>query len=156
MSQTLYFTEKGLVKYQAEIQKVQDELTALQSRIADVAETGGNQWHDNASYDYVTAEIRQNDKRLGDMIRILRQGTVVSKTTSNECVDIGTKVKVLWNGDEQEWQIGGYGESDFDHNVIAYNTPLASLIMGKKGGETVTGEIARRKVTIQIISINIS
>lgn len=155
MTKTVCFTERGLRKYQEEIDGVQNELTALQSRIADVAEHGGDQWHDNASYDYVTAEIRQNDKRLRDMIAVLNRGIIIGLSMSCKRVDIGVNVRVLWNDVEYVWYIGGYGESDIDNNILAYNTPLADIVMGKTVGETCISEIAHNKVTIKILEISV-
>jgi hypothetical protein len=46
-------------------------------------------------------------------------------------------------------------ERDFipDNGMIAYNTPLASLIMGKQKGEVVIGIIAGKKTKIEILEI---
>ncbi|MEK7162933.1 MAG: GreA/GreB family elongation factor, partial [Patescibacteria group bacterium] len=52
------------------------------------------------------------------------------------------------------WEIVGFGESDSDRNMLAYNTQLASLIMGKRRGEVVSGAIAGRQTEIEILEIS--
>jgi transcription elongation GreA/GreB family factor len=56
---------------------------------------------------------------------------LVEVPTSFDRVAIGTRVKIVRDGEEMMWEIVGFGEPDPDNNMLAYNTPLASLIMGK-------------------------
>lgn len=153
--ETHYFTALGLEKYKTQMKKIEDELVKLQSSVAEVAETGGNQWHDNASYDYVTAEIRQSDRRLKDMAAALVNATIVDTAKTNEVVAIGTSVRILCNESEQRWLISGYGESDPDKGILAYNTPLASLVMGKRSSGKNSGMVGRKFVTVEILEISV-
>ena len=153
----LYFTRKGMAKFKQDIEAVQAELADMSSRVAHVAETGGDQYHDNPSFNQLTGEIRQTNQRLEGMIATLRQGSIIDKPISAEKVRIGTRVKVVWNGEPAEWYIGGYGESDLDNGILAYNTPLADLILGKKVGEIGRGPIGRRGITtVEIKEISIA
>ncbi len=153
MSTKYYFTRKGLEKLRTQIANLEKKLRDLQSQSAYVAEVGGDQWHDNASYEHLVIDLRGIDKRLNDAHDCLNQAIIVDPPTRFDQVSIGTRVKIVRDGMEVEWNIVGFGESDSTMNMIAYNTPLASLIMGKRKGEVIIGKIAGREVEIEIIDI---
>lgn len=153
MDSRLYFTRRGLKKLHDEIQALEKKLQDLQSQTAHVAEVGGDQWHDNAAYESLVIDIRGIDRRLFDAHQVLNNAVLVEMPTNFDEVTIGTRVKIVYDGEEMTWEIVGFGESDPDNNMLAYNTPLASLIMGKKKGEVVTGMIAGRKTNIEILEI---
>ncbi|MEK7202866.1 MAG: GreA/GreB family elongation factor [Patescibacteria group bacterium] len=70
-------------------------------------------------------------------------------------VTIGTRVTILRDGEQATWEIVGHGESDPDRELIAYNTPLALLLMEKRIGDCVEGIIAGKRVWIKIIEITL-
>lgn len=153
MDGRFYFTRRGIAKLHKEIGDLEKKLQDLQSQTAHVAEVGGDQYHDNASYDMLVIDIRGIDWRLTEAHRVLNNTIIVETPLNIDKVSIGTRVRITLNGEEAIWEIGGFGESDPDNKVLAYNTPLASLIMGKRQGETVTGTIADRNTKIEILEI---
>jgi transcription elongation factor GreA len=149
----LYFTQRGLAKLHKKIKMLEEKLQDLQSQTAYVAEVGGDQWHDNFGYEALVIELRGIDRQLAEAHQELRNAILVDPPTSFNEVAIGTRVKIMCDGEEMTWEIVGYGESDPDNGMIAYNTPLASLIMGKQKGEVVIGIIAGKKTKIEILEI---
>lgn len=153
MNGRFYFTRRGLAKLRREIKGLEKKLQDLQSQTAHAAEVGGDQWHDNAAYESLVIDIRGIDRRLADAYQVLNRATLVEPPASLDRVTIGTKVKIVRDGEEMTWEIVGFGESDPDHGMLAYNTPLASLIMGKRKGEVVSGTIAGRQTEIEVLEI---
>jgi transcription elongation factor GreA len=154
MNGKFYFTRRGLNKLHKEIDRLEKKLKELQSQTAYVAEVGGDQYHDNASYEMLTIDIRGMDRRLSDAYRCLKQAILIDPPINFDKVTIGTYVRIVQNGEETTWEIGGFGESDPDRNILAYNTPLASLIIGKRKGEVVSGIIAGRQIEIKVLEIS--
>lgn len=154
MNEKFYFTRRGLAKLRKEIEELEKKLQELQFQTAHVAEVGGDQWHDNASYDLLVIDIRGMNWRLSEAHRCLNQAVLLDPPTSFNRVAVWTRVKIVRDGEEMTWEIVGFGESDPDRDMIAYNTPLASLIMGKCKGEVVSGVIAGRKTEIEILEIS--
>jgi transcription elongation factor GreA len=154
MNGKFYFTRRGLAKLHNEIEQLEDKLKKLQSQTAYVAEVSGDQYHDNASYEMLTIDIRGMDRRLSDAHQCLNQAILTEPPMNFDKVTIGTCVKIVRDGDETTWEIVGFGESDPDRKMLAYNTPLASLVMGKRKGEVVSGVIAGRKTEIEILEIS--
>lgn len=153
MNGRFYFTRRGLAKLHREIEELEKKLQDIQSQTAHVAEVGGDQWHDNAAYESLVIDIRGMDRRLADAHQVLNIATLVEPPTNFDKVTIGTKVKIVRDGEEMAWEIVGFGESDPDRNMLAYNTPLASLIMGKHKGEVVSGTITGRQTEIEVLEI---
>lgn len=153
MNGKFYFTRRGLAKLHREIEGLEKKLQDLQSQTAHVAEVGGDQWHDNAAYESLVIDIRGMDRRLSDAHQALRNVILVEPPPNFDKVTIGTRVKIVRDGEEMTWEVVGFGESDPDNDMLAYNTPLASLIMGKRKGEVVAGTIAGRTTEIEILEI---
>jgi transcription elongation factor GreA len=154
MSGKFYFTRRGLIKLHKEIEGLENKLKELQSQTAYVAEVGGNQYHDNASYEMLTIDIRGMDRRLSDAHHCLNQAILVEPPINFDKVTIGSSVRIVRDGEETAWEVVGFGESNPDRNMLAYNTPLASLIMGKRKGEIVSGVIAGRQIEIEVLEIS--
>lgn len=154
MNGKFYFTRRGLAKLHREIENLEKKLQDLQSQTAHVAEVGGDQWHDNASYDLLVIDIRGMDRRLTDAHQVLNKAVLVEHPVNLDKVIIGTRVKIVRDGEEMTWEVVGFGESDPDRDMLAYNTPLASLIMGRRKGEMMSGIIAGRQTEIEILEIS--
>lgn len=154
MHKKLYFTKRGIKKIKQEIEELEKKLRNLQAQTTHVAEVGGDQWHDNASYDMLIIDIRGVDRRLADAHRCLNQAVVVDCPSSFNRVAIGTQVKIVRDDKEVIWEIVGFGESDPSQKLLAYNTPIASLLMGKCKGELVSGVIAGKQIEIEILEIS--
>lgn len=142
-----------VLKLKEETRRLEQKLQELQSKSADAADVGGNQYHDNSSYEMLVVDLRGIDRRLTDAHHCLNQATVVGQPTNLEKIAIGTCVKIVRDGKELTLEIVGYGESDPNQGLLAYNTPLAALIMGKSKGDIVTGIIAEKEIEIEVIEI---
>lgn len=148
-----YFTKKGLKKLQDEIGILTKKLTNLQAQTAHVAEVGGDQYHDNSSYEMLVIDIRGIDHRISKAYQCLNHAVIVDAPASTEKISIGTRVAILKDGERSVWEIAGFGESDPIRKIIAYNTPLASLLIGKRKGDILEGTIAGKPTEIEILDI---
>src|ERR1035437_3261784 len=121
--QELYFTKKGLAKLDDDIREMELRLRGLR----EARKNGDEQQHENASHEHSLVEINGINWRLGEACNLHGQAILVGEPTNTDLIAIGTKVKVrIVNGPAVEWKIAGYGESDPDNGIIAYNTPLAA------------------------------
>ncbi|OGY43954.1 MAG: hypothetical protein A2729_01365 [Candidatus Buchananbacteria bacterium RIFCSPHIGHO2_01_FULL_39_14] len=153
MENKLLFTKRGYNKLKRKIDELTKKLNDLQAQTAHAAEVGGNQYHDNASYEMLVIEIRGIDHRLSEAHNILNRAVIIASPKNTDQVVIGTQVTILRNGKQAVWEIAGYGESDPDSRLLAYNTPLASLLIGKHKGDCTEGQIAGKQVKIKILEI---
>lgn len=154
MDERLYFTKQGLEKLRREIGELTKKLEEIQAQSAYVAEVGGNQYHDNSSYEMLVIDLRGIDWMLTDAHRRLNQAVLVTSVANGDRVAIGTRVQIVRDDEESTWEIAGFGESEPGKKILAYNTPLASMLIGKHEGEVVTGIIAGKKTEIEILKIS--
>jgi len=152
-SERLYFTRRGLAILHNKIEELKEKLRDLESQAAHIAEVSGDQWHDNPTYNSLEIDIRSIDHRIFNERQVLNKAILVEAPINFDRVAIGTKVKISRDSEEITLEIAGFGESDPGRNAIAYNTPLASLIMGRRKGEVVSGIIAGKKTEIEILEI---
>jgi transcription elongation GreA/GreB family factor len=147
----VYFTKEGMTQYRAKMQEISDKLKAMHGRLGELAEVGGDDWHDNFSYEQQMREIGMYSDDLRRMEEALNGAVIVdTDQRRKDVVTIGATVLVERNGVKKEWQIVGFGESDPNSNKIDYNAPIAQAIMNKGVGESV----AFRDSTILIKKIS--
>ncbi len=154
MVSILYVSAAGLEQRRKKIRELEEELKRLQSLTAEAAEVGGNQYHDNASYEYLLVQIRTADCRLSEAIRELNQMQVVQYPKSPSRVELGTSVDVFIDQRSERWHIVGYGEADWEKKRISYGAPIAKLIIGASATETRRGNIGGKVVVITVLSIS--
>ncbi len=142
-----YFTRDGLSelrkrldKLERELQKLEEKQTSFGSEEILPIDTGRGMYR---QLDYIN--------------KCLSLAVIVDPPTSFDRVTIGTRVRVIRDGEEAIWNIVGFSESrikDENNLFLSYNTPLASLVMGKRENEVVTGIIAGRQTEVEIVEIS--
>jgi len=152
----IYFTEKGINLFLEKIKRDEAVISEMSSRLGHLAEVGGDQYHDNFSYEQQTMELRMLSSKINGDYKLLENALIIkdSDIRDKESVFIGATVKIEFNQDIQSWKVLGYGESDSKNHNVAYNTPLGLALMGKKINDIFDYNINSRKVKIKILSID--
>jgi transcription elongation factor GreA len=143
-------TQEGLDNLKAELKDIIDVKkpeNALRIKTArdlgDVSE--------NAEYSIAREEQTKLDIRVSELESLLKRAKVV-KGEQGE-ISIGKKVKVHVEGEDEEFHIVGEPEADPLANKISHESPLGSLLVGKKVGDTFELQIPTGKLTYKIIDI---
>jgi transcription elongation factor GreA len=150
MNDIIYMTQEGLDNLREELKdlvEVKKPENALRIKTArdqgDVSE--------NAEYSIAREEQTKIDIRISELENILKRARVA--TSNNEKVAIGTKVKVHVEGSDEEFHIVGEPEADPLANRISHESPLGSLMVGKKVGDIFELEIPTGKIKYKIVEI---
>jgi transcription elongation factor GreA len=150
MNEIVYMTQEGLDNLKAELKDIIDVKkpeNALRIKTArdlgDVSE--------NAEYSIAREEQTKLDIRVSELESLLKRAKVV-KGEQGE-ISIGKKVKVHVEGEDEEFHIVGEPEADPLANKISHESPLGSLLVGKKVGDTFELQIPTGKLTYKIIDI---
>ncbi len=106
---------------------------------------------ENTEYTIAREEQTKIDLRIAELDSILKRARVAS--SSNDKVAIGAKVKVHVEGTDEEFHIVGEPEADPLANKISHQSPLGSLMVGKKVGDLFQLEIPTGKITYKIVEI---
>jgi transcription elongation GreA/GreB family factor len=138
----------------ARIRTLEDELQQLQSQTAEVAEDdNGCRGHANPAHSALDIDIRGKNNQLNYEHNVRNNAIVVSKPIQFEFVCIGSSIRIFRDGKELLYHIGGYGESDMDLGIIAYNVPLLAPLFGEKVGFTTVARIGKTDAELKILEI---
>ena len=106
-------------------------------RISDAAAEGDRS--ENAEYIYGRKRLRELDKRLQYLSRLLEDVVIVDVNKMNsEVVAFGATVNLISeDGDKHCYTIVGEGEAQPDIGTISLNAPIATALMGKAVGDEI-------------------
>jgi|SRR5579871_2392053 len=153
---SLRLTKKGYSRLRAEFDNLSHkERPKIVQGVATAAAEGDRS--ENAEYIYGKKKLREIDKRLQYLARLLKNPTIVDKRMVNcEVVNFGTKVTVVDDeGKKKAWTIVGEGEADFKAETISAMAPVAKALLGKAIGDVVEVELARGLVSFEITNIEV-
>lgn len=145
----VYFTPEGYEQFLEKLEDKQGNIKQLQSELSDMASEGGNDWHDNFSFEQQQRKINMRSDDLKIAKKVLANAVVVDIPADPDKVCIGANIELKRNEKKEEWRIGGYGESNPTERVAAYNTPIGQALMHAEEGDTVHF----RDQEIEILSI---
>lgn len=149
---TKYLTPEGLEKLKKEF----DYLCGAKRR--EVAEklkhsVGFGDLSENAAYDEAKESQGFLEARISKLREIISQAKIIEKKENQGKIDIGCKVFLSSDGQNQEFQIVGPEEADILKGRISFQSPLGKLLLGRKQGETITLETLAGKTKYKILKI---
>jgi transcription elongation factor GreA len=138
-----------------QLKELEREFLETSKNKMEVAETGGNLWHDNPSFDAVATEQRriifEIDKirlKLGDP-----RGKMQSLHQEGNQVSMGSIVRISLNGKEMEIKIVEPLFINPSAGRVSYESPLGKSILGASMGECRTYMVVEKKFEVVILSI---
>lgn len=148
---TRFITEEGLKKLKDELEsrKIQKR-QEISNAIKDAKEQGD--LSENAEYAEAKHQQNENEARIAELEMIIKEFQVVSHTQSNS-VQIGSKVKVKFNGTEMEFQIVGSKEANPTVMKISNESPMGRAFLEKMKGDEVNVETPKGKVKYKILDV---
>ncbi|HCP08672.1 MAG TPA: transcription elongation factor GreA [Candidatus Moranbacteria bacterium] len=150
---TKFITEEGLKKIKEELE---NRKVTIRQRIADSIKEAKEQGDlsENAEYSEAKRQQAENEARIAELEFMLKESTVVSydaKTT--DLVQMGSRVRVKFNGSEMEFQIVGSNEANPGELKISNESPMGKGFMGKKKGDAVEIETPGGKMAYKILDV---
>lgn len=152
-----YLTRGGAKAMQEELVQLRTKLRPkIVSEVADAAAQGDRS--ENAEYIYGKKKLREIDRRLHFLTKLLETATVVDPgdrpTGEGERVFFGAIV-VVEDEDEKRatYQIVGRHEIDLSRGRISYESPLGRSLMKRQKGETIVFRKPSGEVELTIVSI---
>jgi transcription elongation factor GreA len=151
-----FLTENGYKKLQEEIEKLDRYLkNDIAKEIAAAAAHGdlkeNGEYHAAKEKQVLTAaKLRILQERFSGA-NVVRKDELLPV----ERVTFGKKIKIRdkKTGNERVCTILGEGETDPENGIIAYNSPLASSLIGHKQGETVDVQLPVGMKTFEILEV---
>jgi len=148
----IFLTKQGLEK----LKKEYEDLTKVRrkevtKRIARAREFGDIS--ENSEYDSAREEQSFIEGRIIELEEILRNAKVVTQTENPNVIQIGSRVKVQVNTEEDEFVIVSSVEADPMQGKISDQSPVGKALLGAKVGDIVTAS-STIKSTYTILEIN--
>jgi transcription elongation factor GreA len=133
---TKYITEDGLKKIKEELE---NRRVSVRQNIANAIKEAKEQGDlsENAEYSEAKRQQAENEARIAELEFMLKDSTVVSYNKNSGAVQMGSKVKVKFNGSEMEFQIVGSNEANPSEMKISNESPMGKGFMGKSKDEKV-------------------
>jgi len=147
-----FITEEGLKKIKDELE---ERKTTVRQKIANAIKEAKEQGDlsENAEYSEAKHQQAENEARIAELEFLLKESTVVAFNKSVDVVQMGSKVKVKFNGSEMEFQIVGSNEANPSEMKISNESPMGKGFMGKKKGDEVQIETPGGKMKYGILDV---
>ncbi len=131
-----YLTSKGLADAKAELDFLKKNKRAeIAERIHQAREYGD--LTENSEYDTAVADQSLIENRIAELEEILKRVKVIAEEHNDGFVVIGSTVKIDMDGEIDEFKIVGRVEADPSKKRISNESPLGTVLLGAKKGETV-------------------
>jgi transcription elongation GreA/GreB family factor len=152
----LYFTRAGADRITRQKLDLMDKLKDKQSQKGEAAEVGGNQWHDNFSFEQLMRDEQMVNSQIANINEKLASMQVVEEApTDTTQLRIGHIAVLDVGGETKTYQIGGYEDSsaETDPPIVSYLAPVVRQFIGKEQGHVATVQIAGKPKQVSLEEI---
>lgn len=145
-------TKEGLKKIQDELE---DRRIRLRQGIAQAIKEAKEQGDlsENAEYSEAKREQAENETRIAELEMIVKDVQIVEHDKSVNTVQMGSKVKVKFNGSEVEFQIVSSNEADPASFKISNESPMGKAFMNNGKGDEVEVTTPKGKMKYKIVEV---
>lgn len=146
-----YLTPEGLEKMKNELNRLENvERRELAEKLNYAISFGDLK--ENAAYHQAKEAQGFLEGRVRELKAIIACARVIEKKAGG-AVQMGSTVKVLCSGAEQEFQIVDPQEADIFHGKLSCNSPLGELLLGETKGGTVCLDTPGGKAEYKILDV---
>lgn len=133
-------------------QRLTAERKEVLVRLKDAREMGD--LSENGAYKYAKFELGSISRQLRELRHLLENGEIFVKPASTGVVAFGSTVVLKTNGKEVTYTLVNQHESDPSQGKLSLESPLGTLLLNKKVGETVVLTTAKGQVDYLIEKIS--
>jgi transcription elongation factor GreA len=146
-----YFTKEGLQKLKDELHQLKTvENKRIVKLIAEAAAFGDLK--ENASYHDARDKMSFLRMRIAELEGAINEPIVKEKSAGGG-IQIGSEIKILFGGQEENYEVVAPAEADILHNKISYQSPLGQRLMNQKAGTEFDFMAGNKKVKVKILEI---
>lgn len=146
-----YFTKDGLQKLKDELKDIKENQMPETKKLIAEARAFGD-LKENAGYHDAREKMSFLLGRV-EQLEIAINEAVIKEKDGSETVQIGSQIKILFDGEEQNYQIAAPTEADILKGKISYQSPLGQMLIGKEAGKEFDFMAGNKKVKIKILEI---
>ena len=109
---------------------------------------------ENFAYKQAREDQELVEMRIAELESLLKEAVIITRKKDKNTVDVGSVVTLLFNGQEQKFQVVEPEEANPVERKISFKSPLGQAIFGKKIGEETVFETPNGKVKCKILKID--
>lgn len=157
MAKTITLTSEGKAKLERELQDLKSRVRLEIAEKIKTARSYGD-LSENSEYDEAKDEQAMVEARIADLEVTLKNVVIVEedgKTKKGATVKLGNKVTVLdvELGEEDTYEIVSSIEADPTENKISDDSPLGSVLLGKREGSMISVDAPVGIIEYKIVKI---
>ena len=149
-------SKEGFEKYKAEWEQLKYvERPAMIAQVQAAAAEGDRS--ENAAYTYGRMRVREIDRRLRELDRILDGAQIIESSAPEDgSIRFGATIKLIDKKTHREKTYSIVGEKEIDplKGRISMKSPIGTALVGKKTGETVQVQAPRGMIVYEILEVN--
>lgn len=146
-----YLTSGKLGELKEKLKKLKASLPEVINEVKRLGEMGD--FSENAAYQMAKGKLRGLNQRLQDLEEQINLAIIIKSNPDKSRIQLGDKVTVKISAGQKTYLILGSAEINIKKNIISYNSPIGSALMGKKVGDIVKVPLADNTVELEIIKI---
>ena len=146
-----YFTKEGLQKLKDELKDIKENQVSETRKLIAEARAFGD-LKENAGYHDARDKMSFLLGRIEELEVAINEAVVKENDGTNK-IQIGSQIKILFDGEEQNYQITAPTESDILKNKISYRSPLGQNLMGKESGKEFSFQAGNKMVKVKIVEV---
>lgn len=155
MSKVSYYTEEGLQKLRAELDKLRDiERPKASQAIAEARDKGD--LSENAEYDAAKEAQGMLEMQIAKLENTLANARIINESeldTSKVLVLSTVEVKNKANGAQMKYTLVAQSEADLKSGKISVDSPIGKGLLGKKVGDIAIITVPNGSIELEIVSI---
>jgi len=148
-------THEGLENLKSELKILKEEKRPNAIEMLQEAKALGD-LSENADYDAARDLQAKVENRIKEVERIIDNAKIIETSTTNNQVDFGKTVKLLFIEKKKEvkYKLVGTVETDPKLNKISVDSPIGQAVIGRKKGDTVLVQLQNGKsFNVKILEI---
>ena len=155
MSKVSYYTEEGLKKLRAELDKLRDiERPKASQAIAEARDKGD--LSENAEYDAAKEAQGMLEMQIAKLENTLANARIINESeldTSKVLVLSTVEVKNKANGAQMKYTLVAQSEADLKSGKISVDSPIGKGLLGKKVGDIAIIIVPNGSIELEIVPI---
>ena len=155
MSKVSYYTEEGLKKLRAELDKLRDiERPKASQAIAEARDKGD--LSENAEYDAAKEAQGMLEMQIAKLENTLANARIINESeldTSKVLVLSTVELKNKANGAQMKYTLVAESEADLKSGKISVDSPIGKGLLGKKVGDIAIITVPNGSIELEIVSI---
>lgn len=154
MSNKKILTREGFEKLKKELKELKEiKRPKVLERLKKARSLGD--LTESSEYSAAKEDLNLVERRIEEIEAVLEKAEIAKPNQDDGIVQVGSRVKVIIDGREEEFLIVGELEGDPVNKKISYNAPLGKALLGRKKGEIVEVVTPFGKTKYKIVEINL-